>query len=105
MTAVAIMTMAMVTAVVDPEHAVHASDNAANTCSEGTADRATHRACRAVAAIGAFPRAAFHSSDDTLRMRGDRQSQNGERRGNEREAAMRRREHEQGFGLHLRESP
>jgi len=102
---VAVMTMTVAAAVVDAEHTVHASDDAADTGSACPADSTTDRPCRAVAPVGAFRRAAFHASDDALRMRRDRQRQDSQRRRDKREAAVRRGGSEQGLSLDYGKSP
>jgi len=105
MALVAIMTMTIAAAVIDAEHAVHASDDTADTRSNRAADDTTDRSCCAIAPVDTFICAAFHAPKDALRMRRDRQRQDSQRCGDKREAAVRRGEHEQSISLHCRKSP
>ena len=88
MTLMPVMAVTIAPAIVDPEHAVDASDNSANARADGSPDSATHRPRRAVAAVSAFIGSAFHPPDHPLRMRGDGKRQQGKRRGDERETAV-----------------
>ncbi|MBV5269631.1 MAG: hypothetical protein JZU55_06650 [Afipia sp.] len=97
----AIMAMTVASAIVDAEHAIDAANDTADACTHRTTDSTAHRPCRAIALANAFVCAAFHASDDALRMGRDRHCEDCQRRCCEREAPAGRREYEQGFRLHL----
>jgi hypothetical protein len=103
--AAAIMAMTIAAAVVDAEYAVHTSDDSAHTGSDGAADDAADRSGRAIAAVGTLVCPAFHASENTLRMRRDRQCKDRQSRCDKRKAAMCRGEGEQGRSLHRERSP
>lgn len=105
MTFVPVVAVAITAAVVNSEHAIDASDDSADARTDSAAHSTADRSSRTVAAISAFIGSAFHTPDHTLRMRGDGQRQNGQRRGDERKTPVRWFENEQGLGLHVRSSP
>lgn len=72
MALVTVMAMTIAAAVVDTEHAVHASNDTTDTGTDCAAYDTTDRPCCAIAPVDTFICAAFHAPKDALRMRRDR---------------------------------
>lgn len=84
----------------NPEHAIHTTDNSADACADRAANSATDRPRRTVAFANALICAAFHASNDALRICNNRQRKDSQSGGHERKTPMSRSEHKQSFRLH-----
>jgi hypothetical protein len=103
--AITVIAAAVAPAIVDTEHAVHSPDDTTNTRADRTADDAANGTSRAIAPVNTFICATFHTPENALCMRCDRQRQDSERGRDEGETAVLRGKHEQSFGLHCGTSP
>ncbi len=76
--------MSVRTAIGNAQHALHATNGSADTCADGATDHAADRPGCALTAIRTFAR----TTDDTLRMSGERDRKHRQKRESPEQAAL-----------------